>query len=75
MLPNAFGEGAGVQAVQRRHIVLLEPVSEALEAVPVGVIRRVGGHDQALDVDRRALSNNIWGLGVCQGIGSARASQ
>lgn len=58
MLPDALGQGAGVEAVQRRHVVLLEPVSEALEAVPVGVVRRVGGHDQALDVDRRALPND-----------------
>ena len=57
VLPDALGQGAGVQAVQRRHVVLLEPVSEALEAVPVGVVRRVEGHDQALDVDRRALPN------------------
>lgn len=51
MLPDALCKGAGVQAVERRHVVLLEPISEALEAVPVGVVGRVGGHDQALDVD------------------------
>lgn len=45
VLPDALGEGAGIQAVQGGHVVLLQPVSQALKAIPVGVVGRVGRND------------------------------
>lgn len=55
VFPYALREGAGIQAVQRGHVVLFQPVPQALKAIPVGVVGRVRRDDQALDVNLRAL--------------------
>lgn len=45
VLPDTLREGTGIQPVQRGNIVLFQPVPEGLEAIPVGVVGRVGRHD------------------------------